>query len=123
MRRWYVIVVIALGLAGCGQAPDAVPGQWRAPSMGLVTFTADGWMYIHDEQKLVCWHVQEGSIRINDPGDLPSEIPLNLSFEDAAMKWQYNGQVISFDRVGAAAELPDAARQQREQAVAAGRDC
>ena len=78
---------------------------------------------IHDEQNLVCWNVQEDAIRINDPGDLPSEIPLDLSVEDAAMTWQYNGQVISFERVGAAAELPDEARQQREQAVAAGRDC
>jgi hypothetical protein len=125
MRRWYLIgVAVALGLAGCGQAPtDAVPGQWRSPSMGLVTFTADGWMYIHDERKLVCWQVQEDSIRITDPGELPSEIPLDLSVEGAAMTWQYNGQVISFDRVDANAELPDTARQEREQAVAAGRDC
>lgn len=113
-----------LALGGCGKAPaDSLAGQWRAPSMGVVTFAPDGWMYIHDERKLVCWVVADNTIRITDPGELPSEIPLDLSFEGAMMKWQYNGQVISFDRVDAGAGLPAEAQQQQAAAIAAGRTC
>ncbi|HYF63912.1 MAG TPA: hypothetical protein VD886_13915 [Herpetosiphonaceae bacterium] len=125
MRRWVLMGVLgALALAGCGKTPAAMlAGQWRAPSMGLVTFAPDGWMYIHDEQKLVCWQIVDNTIRINDPGGLPSEIPLDLSFEDAMMKWQYNGEVVSFDRVDAGAALPEEARRQQAESAAAGRTC